>query len=329
MTKAKPISDNLMATESKSDPNSSSKGGASMTGLKAIASRHHEPSPHWVGDGFPVRTLFSHDCLGARISPFLLLDYAGPAQFRPSEAPRGVDEHPHRGFETVTIVYEGELEHRDSAGNSGSIGPGDVQWMTAASGVVHEEKHSEDFTKRGGTLEMVQLWVNLPAEFKMSPPHYQTLLNADIPAVQTSDGRGTVRIIAGTFQGKKGPARTFTPINVWDVRLQAGAAVDFTVPAGFNTAVVLLRGSVKVNDSHEPSQGSEMILFDREGERVRIAADEASILLVLSGQPINEPVAAYGPFVMNTEKEIRQAMDDYRNARMGTLDLRIKAPTRS
>ncbi len=179
--------------------------------MKKVVSIERRPSAHWVGDGFPVCTVFSFDSLGYRISPFLLLDYAGPAEFAPSDKPRGVDQHPHRGFETVTIVYQGELEHRDSAGNHGKIGPGDVQWMTAASGVVHEEKHSREFTRRGGTLEMVQLWVNLPAEFKMSPPAYQTILNRQIPSVDLPDGAGTVRVIAGEFGGIKGPAQTFTP----------------------------------------------------------------------------------------------------------------------
>ena len=187
--------------------------------MKKVVSIERKPSAHWVGDGFPVRTAFSFDTLGYRISPFLLLDYSGPAEFVPADQPRGVDEHPHRGFETVTIVYQGELEHRDSAGNHGKIGPGDVQWMTAASGVVHEEKHSPEFTRRGGTLEMVQLWVNLPAEFKMGSPAYQTILDCQIPSVSLPDEAGTVRVIAGEFGGVKGPANTFTPINLLDLRL--------------------------------------------------------------------------------------------------------------
>jgi quercetin 2,3-dioxygenase len=190
--------------------------------MKRIVSIERWPSSHWVGDGFPVRTIFTFDTLGYRISPFLLLDYAGPAEFEPSDKLRGVEEHPHRGFETVTILYQGELEHRDSAGNESKLGPGDVQWMTAASGVLHEEKHSRDFARQGGTLEMVQLWVNLPAKYKMNPPGYQTILNRQIPVAELSDGAGIVRVIAGEFGQIKGPARTFTPINLWDVRLKAG-----------------------------------------------------------------------------------------------------------
>jgi len=210
--------------------------------MKKVVSIERKPSAHWVGDGFPVRTVFSFDTLGYRISPFLLLDYAGPAEFVPADQPRGVDEHPHRGFETVTIVYQGELEHRDSAGNHGKIGPGDVQWMTAASGVVHEEKHSREFTRLGGTLEAVQLWVNLPKEFKMSSPRYQTILARQIPSVSLPDGAGTVRVIAGEFEGVKGSAETFTPINLWDLRLKTYRRAEFMLPRGFTTAVFVLRG---------------------------------------------------------------------------------------
>jgi len=295
-----------------------------MGTVKKVHAIYREPETHWVGDGFPVRTILSHQRLDTDISPFLLLDHAGPRNFPPAKEPRGVDEHPHRGFETVTIVYEGAVDHRDSAGNSGSIGPGDVQWMTAASGVVHEEKHSQEFTERGGTLEMVQLWVNLPAKVKMSPPRYQGILNGDIPAVGLAGGGGTVRIIAGEFQGRKGPAKTFTPVQVWDVRLKSGHEAQFNLPNGFNTAVVVLKGKVTVNGS-EKAGPAQLIVFEREGETVTLRAHEDSTLLVLSGQPIAEPVVSYGPFVMNTQEEIRQAMDDYRSGKMGTLDIRIKS----
>src|SRR5512140_1856367 len=231
--------------------------------MKEIVSIERKPPAHWVGDGFPVRTVFSFDTLGYRISPFLLLDYAGPAEFAPADHPRGVDEHPHRGFETVTIVYQGELEHRDSAGNHGKIGPGDVQWMTAASGVVHEEKHSREFTRLGGTLEMVQLWVNLPAEFKMGPPAYQTLLNHQIPSVDLPDDAGTVRVIAGEFAGVRGPATTFTPINLWELRLKALSRAELVLPRGFTAALFVRRGEVVLTDS-ERARETDLALLTRE-----------------------------------------------------------------
>lgn len=294
--------------------------------VKRVDRVYREPESHWVGDGFPVRTILSHHRMGADISPFLLLDYAGPLDFPPSEEPRGVDEHPHRGFETVTIVYEGAVDHRDSAGNHGSLGPGDVQWMTAASGVVHEEKHGREFTRRGGTFEAVQLWVNLPARLKMSAPRYQTLLNQNIPTVPVAEGGGAIRVIAGEFLGHGGPARTFTPVNVWDVRLKAGASVELSVPGDFTTALVILKGKISVNGSEEAAE-AELVLFERKGEEFTVRALEDAALLVLSGQPFEEPIASYGPFVMNTQDEIRQAFEDYRGGRMGTLDLRLKPRT--
>lgn len=269
-------------------------------------------APHWVGNGFPVRTLFSHQGQGEQISPFLLLDYAGPAEFAPSDQPRGVGEHPHRGFETVTLVYQGELEHRDSAGNHGKIGPGDVQWMTAASGVVHEEWHEQAFTKRGGVLEMVQLWVNLPAKDKMSPPRYQEILNRQIPAVPI-DSAGSVRVIAGDFQGTKGPAKTFTPISVLDLRLKANGRADLSLPEGHTALVVVLKGKALINGA-EVAGEADLANFERAGEGIAIEAKEDAMILVLSGEPINEPVVSYGPFVMNTQEEIRQAITDFQRA---------------
>jgi hypothetical protein len=286
--------------------------------MKEVVSIERKPSAHWVGDGFPVRTVFSFDSLGYRISPFLLLDYAGPAEFEPSDKPRGVDEHPHRGFETVTIVYQGELEHRDSAGNHGKIGPGDVQWMTAASGVVHEEKHSAEFTRRGGVLEMVQLWVNLPAEFKMDPPGYQTILNRQIPLVSLPDGAGTLRVVAGEFGGVKGPARTFTPINLWDLRLKAEHRVELMLPRGFTAALFVLRGDIDLADSEQAGE-TDLALLTREGERLQIKARSDATILLLNGAAIDEPVAAYGPFVMNNKTEVTQAIEDYHNGRLGRL----------
>jgi hypothetical protein len=271
-----------------------------------------------VGDGFPVRSLFSYDQLGRHISPFLLLDYAGPAAFTRAAQPRGVGEHPHRGFETVTIVYQGEVAHRDSAGNSGMIGPGDVQWMTAAAGILHDEFHSPAFTRRGGTLEMAQLWVNLPAEHKMSPPRYQSILNAQIPQVALPSGAGSLRVIAGNYAGQRGPAATFTELNVWDVRLSAEKNLTLSVPENHGAAIAVLRGAITVNGSREARDG-ELVLLDRSGREIAVAAAADSMLLVLSGASIDEPIAGYGPFVMNTRQELETAMNDFRLGKFGYL----------
>jgi redox-sensitive bicupin YhaK (pirin superfamily) len=288
---------------------------------KEILAVQSSPPPHWVGDGFPVRGAFGNRAFTPEVSPFLLLDFAGPAEFPPSEEPRGVGQHPHRGFETVTIVYQGEVEHRDSAGNAGAIGPGDVQWMTAASGVLHEEKHGREFTRRGGVLEMAQLWVNLPASAKMSPPRYQTILDRDVPAVPLpggSGGAGIVRVIAGDFQGTRGPARTVTPVSVWDLRLKAGGRAVLTLPDGFTTIFYVAHGGVVVNGSRAAGE-RDTVLFSQPGEQVEVEARLDSTLLVLSGEPIREPIASYGPFVMNTQEEIRQAIADFQAGRMGSL----------
>jgi len=286
--------------------------------MKKIQGVYSAPHPHWVGDGFPVRSLFSYDSHAEHLSPFLLLDYAGPAQFAPTERPRGVGEHPHRGFETVTIVYEGEVDHRDSTGAGGHIGPGDVQWMTAASGILHEEFHSEAFTRNGGTLEMVQLWVNLPAKDKMADAGYQTLLDRDIPSVPLAEEAGRVRVIAGEFDGHRGPARTFTPIDVWDVRLNQGRAARLSLPERRTLALVVLRGTVLVNGA-EVLREAQMVLFDREGTDVAIEANTDATLLVLSGEPIDEPIVGYGPFVMNSHAEIATAVEDYNHGRFGRM----------
>ena len=274
-------------------------------------------SQHWVGDGFPVRNLFPSNGVGDRINPFLMLDYAGPADFPPSDQPRGVGEHPHRGFETVTIVYQGAVAHRDSTGSAGVIEPGDVQWMTAAAGIVHEEMHEREFTRRGGTLEMVQLWVNLPKAHKQGPPGYQGIVAAQIPAVELGGG-SRARIIAGDWNGTRGPARTFTPINVFDLRLAASSRVAIPLPHGHAAAVVLLRGGVSVSSSQLAGE-AKVALLSTEGESIDIAALTESTLVVLSGEPIDEPVASLGPFVMNTQEELRQAVQDYRSGRMGRL----------
>jgi redox-sensitive bicupin YhaK (pirin superfamily) len=289
--------------------------GKSMKKLRCI---QRSVDRHWVGNGFPVCTLFAYPNLGSVLSPFLLLDYAGPMEFSPTNDRRGVGEHPHRGFETVTIVYAGEVEHRDSSGGGGKISPGDVQWMTAASGLVHEEFHGRDFARRGGLFEMVQLWVNLPAKDKVAPPRYQSILGSQIPTVNLPDGHGAVRVIAGEFAGTKGPARTFTSIHVWDLRLGSDQRTDLAVPDGYTTALVLLRGAVRVNGS-EPIQAAEVGLFDRAGERISIDCAKDATGLLLSGEPIDEPIVGQGPFVMNSPREIRQAMEDYQSGKMGHL----------
>ena len=277
-------------------------------------------SQHWVGDGFPVRTLFSYSTLGPMVSPFLLFDYAGPMEFQPTRQRHGVGGHPHRGFETVTIVYSGEVEHRDSSGAGGKIGPGDVQWMTAASGLVHEEFHGRDFAKHGGVLEMVQLWVNLPAKDKMSPPHYQSILESQIPVIDLPENQGKVRVIAGEFEGVAGPAHTFTPINVWDLRLNNEQPIDLAVPDGYNTLLAVLKGSVRINNETETINAAEVGLFTQAGGHIRINSASDTTALLLCGEPINEPIVGSGPFVMNTAEEIRQAMADYQSGKMGRIE---------
>ncbi|MFW3894663.1 pirin family protein [Pseudomonas bharatica] len=286
--------------------------------MKKIQGVYQAPPAHWVGDGFPVRSLFSYDNLARHISPFLLLDYAGPQHFSPTSARRGVGEHPHRGFETVTIVYQGELEHRDSSGAGGFIGPGDVQWMTAAGGIIHEEFHAPSFARSGGMLEMVQLWVNLPARDKSAPAGYQTLLDADIPRVALADEAGSLRVIAGEYLGHEGPARTFTPMDVLDVQLKADKSLRLSGAQGRNAALVVLRGTVRVNA--EKSVGAaELVLFERDGDQVLIEADSDAMLLWLSGEPLDEPIVGYGPFVMNSEAEIVQAFEDFQAGRFGQM----------
>lgn len=285
---------------------------------KTILGRYGNNRGHWVGDGFPVRSLFSYNSLGAHISPFLLLDYAGPHSFEPTTGRRGVGQHPHRGFETVTIVYDGEVEHRDSAGNGGVIGPGDVQWMTAAGGIIHEEYHSPAFAKTGGPFRMIQLWVNLPAKDKMAPGGYQGILDADIPVVDLPNSAGNARIIAGDFGGATGPARTFTPINVWDVTLNRDADVALDLPEGHTAMLVVLTGHVTVNGTESAGE-AEMILLGRDGSGATVHADGDAKLLVLTGEPIDEPIVGHGPFVMNSQAEIRQAIDDYNSGRFAGI----------
>ena len=289
-----------------------------MAVTKKLKGIYGAGADHWVGDGFPVRNLFPSNGVNDEVNPFLMLDYAGPSHFEPSKRAHGVGQHPHRGFETVTIAYQGSVSHRDSAGNSGTIYPGDVQWMTAASGVVHEEMHAKEFAEKGGMFEMVQLWVNLPKAAKKSTPRYQGITKEQIPAV-TLGANGQARIIAGELNGAKGPAKTFTPINVFDLRLKAGDPVKFLLPDGHNAAVVLLQGDVVVNGNEGLKGAARIAVLSDEGEEISIEPKEDSTLLVLSGEPIDEPVASYGPFVMNTEEELKQAFLDYRTGKMGNL----------
>ncbi len=285
---------------------------------KRIVSTSSAPSRHWVGDGFPVHGMFGYNGpdVAAR-SPFLLLDYASPTRFEPTTARRGVGQHPHRGFETVTIVYDGEVEHRDSTGSGGVIGPGDVQWMTAGSGILHEEFHSQGYAQRGGPFEMAQLWVNLPAKDKMTAPGYQGIVDAQIPSVALPGGAGRVRVIAGEFDGARGPARTFSPMNVWDVRVAAGQRVALPQPEGWSAHVVVMAGSVRVNGTelHE----RQMATLGTSGTAVDIDAATDAKLLLLAGEPIDEPVVGYGPFVMNTQQEIIEAIDDFNAGKFGRM----------
>jgi redox-sensitive bicupin YhaK (pirin superfamily) len=286
--------------------------------MKKIAQVIHSQGGHWVGDGFPVRTLFSYDGDAQALSPFLLFDYAGPHVFPPALQPRGVGQHPHRGFETVTIVYDGEVSHRDSTGAGGTIGPGDVQWMTAAGGIVHEEFHSPAFTKTGGPFRVVQLWVNLPVKHKLTAPGYQSIANADIPVTELANGAGRARIIAGDFAGTKGTARSFSPINVWDLRVNRDAEVALDLPEDHTAMVAVLAGHVTVNGK-EGAGEAEIVRFERDGSRVVLHADSDAMLLVLTGEPLDEPVYGHGPFVMTNEKEIRQAIDDFNGGRFGQV----------
>ncbi|CAM3847670.1 pirin family protein [Bordetella tumulicola] len=286
--------------------------------MKKVLGVYSAPRPHWVGDGFPVRSLFSYQTLAKQLSPFLLLDYAGPAEFTPTTRKRGVGQHPHRGFETVTIVYKGAVAHRDSTDQGGTIGPGDVQWMTAGAGILHEEFHSEAFMRDGGTLEMVQLWVNLPAKDKMAAPSYQAIVDRDIPAIPLPDAAGTVRVIAGQYAGTAGPATTFSPMHVWDMRLNQGGISELDVPDGWNTALVVLHGTVLVNGD-TVAREAQMVVLDKAGSHLSIEANNDAVLLLLSGEPIDEPIVGHGPFVMNSQDEISQAIADFNSGRFGQM----------
>ena len=285
--------------------------------MKKVIGIQGNDQGHWVGDGFPVRTLFFYQDLGRQMSPFLMLDYAGPAEFASTTERKGVGSHPHRGFETVTIVYEGEVAHKDSTGQGIIIGPGDVQWMTAGSGILHEEFHSEDFAKNGGTLNMVQLWVNLPAKLKMTKPGYQAILDKQIPMIDLKDGSGQARIIAGELDGHQGPARTFTPMHVIDLKLRKGST-SLPVPEGWNASLVVLKGAIEAGEG-VVAKDAQMLMFSNQGQDIQVNVLEDSIALLLSGEPIDEPIVGYGPFVMNTKEEIAQAMQDFNSGSFGRI----------
>jgi redox-sensitive bicupin YhaK (pirin superfamily) len=275
---------------------------------------------HWVGNGFPVRTLFFYQQLGKEMSPFLMLDLAGPAEFPATTERKGVGTHPHRGFETVTIVYDGEVSHKDSTGQGGTIGPGDVQWMTAGSGILHQEFHSDAFAKQGGVLQMVQLWVNLPAKHKMTEPAYQAILSQSIPEIELSNSSGLIRVIAGEHEGHVGPAKTFTPMNVFDIRLKKGEELVLPVADGWNTSVVVLRGALEsAGESGSVAKDAKMLMFSQDGADIKIKALEDSVALLLSGEPIDEPIVGHGPFVMNTRQEIDQAINDFNRGAFGSI----------
>ena len=273
---------------------------------------------HWVGDGFPVYNLFSYDRLGQMISPFLLLDYAAPYRFEPTTAQQGVGTHPHRGFETVTIAYQGEVTHQDSSGGGGTIKAGDVQWMTAGGGVLHQEFHSPEFAHQGGLFEMVQLWVNLPAHSKMTPAKYQAIEAAQIQSISLDDVGSELRVIAGQYQERAGAATTFSPVNVWDGKVVAGQAHTFYVTEGHTTLLVVLSGEVILNDAQH-IEAPSLVVLSREEIDFTIKAEQDSKFLILTGQPLNEPIEGYGPFVMNSKAEITDAINDFNHGKFGSM----------
>ncbi len=276
------------------------------------------PPRHWVGDGFNVHGFFPHGPLtGARMSPFFLLDYNALTNFPPREQPFGVGPHPHRGFETVTIAYKGKVAHHDSRGGGGVIGEGDVQWMTAGSGLLHKEYHEQEYNRQGGPFQMVQLWVNLPAKDKMTEPKYQAITNAEMGRVKLPGG-GEVEIIAGEFAGVKGPATTFSPVHLYNLKLKKGETLELDYPAGYTTAILAVEGSATFNGA-ETLPTDHLALFARDGEHITVNAIDDSVLLVMSGEPLNEPIAQYGPFLMNTQEEIAQAIHDYQSGKFGYL----------
>lgn len=289
--------------------------------IKSIGTILPPPASHMVGDGFKVHNFFpSNPIIGLNgMSPFFLLDYGSKWLVPPSDTPLGVGVHPHRGFETVTIAYHGKVAHHDSGGNSGVIGEGDVQWMTAGAGVLHKEFHEEKFSKKGGLFQMVQLWVNLPSKFKMTPAKYQPIENKDLIKVFLDDGKSHIEVIAGEYDGLKGPATTFSPVNLFNAKLITGDKARFSFNKNYNTGMLVIEGEIRINDSETASE-DHFILFKHDGQDIAIEAVKQSIVLVMSGEPIHEPIASYGPFVMNTESEIKQAFDDFKNGKFGYLE---------
>jgi len=290
-----------------------------MSNIKTIETIIAPPPPHMVGDGFRVHNFFPNNVIDKkRMSPFFLLDYNSKVEFSPREEPRGVGVHPHRGFETVTIAYHGHVAHHDSGGNSGVIREGDVQWMTAASGLLHKEYHEKEFSRKGGLFQMVQLWVNLPAKYKMSPPKYQEITNSMMGRYDLPDDKGVVEIIAGEFNGVKGAASTFTPLQVYNAKLKKGAVLEMDFPSFYNTGILVVEGSASINNTAAPAD--HFVLFKNDGEKIQITASEDTTLLVLSGEPIDEPIAQYGPFLMNTWAEVEQAINDVSAGKFGVLE---------
>jgi len=292
-----------------------------VTAERSISGVYRGSSFHWVGDGFRVTNYFpSGNDLGRRISPYILLDYHPPFNYPPTASEhRGVGPHPHRGFETVTVAFEGSVAHHDSFGNGGVIGPGDVQWMTAASGILHREYHAKEFALAGGTMHMMQIWVNLPKAHKMDKPRYQAIVGEQMGQVELADGSGHVRVIAGSYLGIKGPATTFSPINMFDIRLKAKGRIELSFPSHENTALMIFNGDAKINGETEAG-GLDFVLFENDGENILVEAKTDSHFLLLNGEPIDEPVIQYGPFVMNTEQEIRQAFADFNSGKFGFLE---------
>jgi redox-sensitive bicupin YhaK (pirin superfamily) len=279
------------------------------------------PAFHMVGDGFRVHNFFPYlPEIGLEgMSPFFLMDYGSKWNVPPSERQKGVGVHPHRGIETVTIAYHGKVAHHDSAGNSGVIGEGDVQWMTAGGGVLHKEYHEKEFSRKGGIFQMVQLWVNLPAKNKMTPAKYQAIENSDMAKFHLDDEKSVIELIAGEYKGMKGPAHTFTPLSLFNAKLKKGAKADFNFNRNFNTGMLVIEGEIKINDSKNAPE-NYFVLFGHDGEDITIEAVRDCIVLILSGEPLNEPIAPHGPFVMNTQEEIKQAYSDYYNGQFGYLE---------
>ncbi len=274
--------------------------------------------PGMVGDGFRVYNFIPRANISQkRMSPFLMLDFNAAFDFGASETLRGVDVHPHKGFETVTIAYQGAVAHHDSAGNSGIIYPGDVQWMTAGAGILHKEYHEENFSRKGGPFEMVQLWVNLPRKDKGTPAHYQAITSGEMKKIDLENNGGTVHVIAGEFNGNKGPAKTYTPVNLFDIKMKAGRKTNFSIPANHNTAILLINGNATING--ENAKEHSFVLFGNEGEDITIESNDEAVILVMSGEPINEPIASYGPFVMNTQEEIMEAIKEFQAGKYGVL----------